>query len=180
MLEAILICIAVCADAFAAGYAYGIKGMRIGLIPAFMIGLTGAVFLGASLWAAGAVSGLLSHRLCSTLSAAILILIAMKSLADAQPSPNCDVPGSGDITLGSSLVLAAALSVDSLGVGFGAGVTMRPVCKLFAAALCLLLGMSSVLLGRFLGVRHSKGAGSRSTALVSSGLLFFIAVMKLI
>jgi len=181
MLEIILICVAVCADAFAAAYAYGLGGERIRALPAVMIGLVGAVFLGVSLLAAGAVGKLLPGGLCSTVSAAILILIAMKNLVDAQrvstPSP---IPEREAMSLRGSFFLAAALSVDSLGVGFGAGVTMTARHKLYACVLCLLLGTLCVVLGHLLGKVCSRGAGRYKTALASSAILFVIAVMKLL
>ena len=181
MLEVILICIAVCADAFAAACAFGIRGIRAGLLPAVLIGLTGAAFLGISLTLAGAVSCVVSEPLCVTLSASVLILVAMKNLADAQSgSMSRETDISEKMSARDSLVLAAALSVDSLGVGFGAGVTMTGAHKLYAVLLCFILGVLSVMLGHFIGRVSSKGAGGRKTALISSSVLFVIAVMKLI
>lgn len=181
MLEVVLICIAVCADAFAAAYAYGLKGVQIGLLSSAVIGFTGALFLGVSLSAASAVSALLSPSVCTTFSAAVLILIAMKNLADAQPSARPEGESTADdISAKGSFVLAAALSVDSLGVGFGAGVTMTSAHKLSAVLLCLLLGVIGVRLGHFLGSIFSCKASRYKTALLSSAILFLIAVMKLV
>ena len=181
MLVVILICIAVCADAFTAAYAYGIKGVKIRPLPAILISITGAVFLGVSLTAACAVSSFLSLKLCKTLSASILILIAMKNLVDAQTvneKNENSVPAA--LSVKGSLILASALSVDSLGVGFGAGVTMTAAQKLYAAALCLLLGLISVSLGHLLGGKFSKKASRYKSALISSAILFIISIMKLL
>ena len=177
MLEIILICIAVCADAFSAAYAYGLKGIRIRPLAAVVIGLTGAAFLGAALTASSAVSSLLPGSLCRTLSASILILIAMNGLVGALQQT--DDTAQETMTIKGSFILAAALSVDSLGVGFGAGVTMAALHRLYAAALCFVLGVLSVFLGHFLGGLLSKKASRYKTALISSTILFIIAVMKL-
>ena len=181
MLEVILICIAVCADAFAAAYAFGIKGVSIRPAPAVIIGLTGAIFLGVSLAAACAVSEVFPPALCKTLSAAMLILISMKNLADASALPDSDeTPLRESMSVRDSVILASALSVDSLGVGFGAGVTMTSAHKLYAVLLCLVLGVMSVILGHFLGGVFSHRASRRKTALISSSILFVTAVMKLV
>lgn len=178
MLEVILICIAVCADAFTAAYAYGLKGYKLGPLPAVIIGFTGAAFLGTSLTASYAVSSILPGGLCKTLSASLLILIAMNSLAGALRQESSDAPES--MTVKGSLILAAALSVDSLGVGFGAGVTMTGLHKLYAALLCFVLGVLSVFLGQLSGRLLSKKASRYRTTLISSTILFIIAVMKLV
>ena len=180
MLEVVLICIAVCADAFAAACAFGIKGVRVGLLSALLIGLTGAAFLGASLVLAGAVSCVLSGSFCKTFSAAVLILLAMKNLVDAHSPSGESAPATENLSVKGSLILASALSVDSLGVGFGAGVTMTAAHKLYAVLLCLILGVVSVLLGHFVGRLSSRRAGGFKTALVSSAILFVTAVMKLV
>ena len=181
MFEVILICIAVCADAFAAAYSYGLRGVKIKPLPAFTISLTGAAFLAAALTAAQAIGCLLSDKLCKTLSAAILILIAMKNLVDAQ-SVSHSTPDERRDTLSvkGSLILAAALSVDSLGVGFGAGVTMPVKYKLTAVGLCLLLRLVSVTAGHILGGAFSRKASRYKTALISSAILFVLAVNKLL
>lgn len=180
MSEAILIAAAVCADLFAAALAYGVKRIRIGAAGCGIIVFIGALFLGVSLFASTLVKSLAGTALCAQLSAAMLILIAMKNLSSAcmdDPSP---LPPDGEpLGFVSAVVTGLALSADSLAVGFGAGVTMSVNDKLLAVLISLVLGALCIAAGLFLGRKLCKTMSRYRTALVSSAVLFVLAVMKL-
>lgn len=176
MLEIILLSLAVCTDAFAAACAYGVKGIKIKALPTLIISLTGAVFLGAALFTSTAVGELLPVALSGTLSATVLILIAMKNLSDSYVSDDDDL--SSSLSLRGSLVTAAVLSADSVGAGFGAGLTMSAADKACACVLCFVLGMFSVLIGQITGRVCARKLNKYHTALMSAAVLFVLAVMK--
>lgn len=181
MPEAFLTALAVCADAFAAALTYGIKNVQLGILQRSVIAVMGAVFLGVSLFASSAVQRLVSADVCALISAALLILISMKNLSSACEEPASPIMDLKNTKLGtaSAAVVGLALSADSLGVGFGAGVTMDIKTKLSAVLFCLLFGLVFISVGLFLGSKLCKSLSRYHTALISSSVLFVLAIMKL-
>ena len=176
MLTVILVSLAVCTDAFAAACACGVQGVKIRLMPAFIISLTGAVILGAAFFMSGAIGRMIPGSLCGSIAAALLILTGMKNLSDACSYPDdCKCTS---LTLSESFVTAAALSADSLGVGTGAGLDMSSHDKAAACIICLLLGLVSIFLGQTAGRIFSKRLSRYHAALMSSSVLFVLAVIK--
>ena len=176
MLTLVLLSLAVCTDAFAAACAFGVQGVKVRLLPAVIISLTGAVFLGAALFMSGALGCMIPKSLYGSIAAAVLILTGMKNLSDACFEDHGRRYTA--LTLRESFVTASALSADSLGVGAGAGLDMSSHDKAAACIICLLFGLISVFLGQTAGRIFSKRLSRYHTALLSSSVLFVLAVMK--
>ncbi|MBC2872502.1 manganese efflux pump [Acetanaerobacterium sp. MSJ-12] len=205
MLQMILFSLSVCADAFAASFAYGAAGIRIPLRSALVIAGVGSGFLAAAVWGAGLLTGALDPALCAAAGAWLLIALGLFSLGGAAlrgwlrrggrereirfqvagvqvlaeiclDETRADRDNSRTLSPKEALLLAVPLSADSLGAGFGLGLFgARPLALL---AVSLLLGLALIEGAHRLG---SKLAGRFQGGLtwLSGAILVLLGALRL-
>ncbi|HJD24223.1 MAG TPA: manganese efflux pump [Firmicutes bacterium] len=206
-LAVFLLVTAVSADAFAASFAYGMGGIRIPAASlAVITGISTAMLL-LSLLLGGVLRPFLPPGLTRALASGILLLLGLAKLFDcslkvflrrhttvrrewkvagfelrfilnvyANPE-EADSDHSRSLSPREAAPLAAALSLDGLAAGFGAG--LAAVSFPVVALLSLGIGALSVLLGSSLG-RKAAQKLPFDLSWLGGVLLLALAVMKLL
>ncbi len=171
--------IALCADAFTAGFVYGAGNVKIPLSSAFIMTVLSSGILSVSLVFGSLLKPFLPMEIPSFLSACLLILLGLSKLA-ARPTKDTARHANQKepevLSCSESFFLGIALSLDNAAAGLGAGLSGSSFPILIT--LSLVLGLLSVLGGCFLG----KKAGSWSNVDFSkySGIILIIlGLMKL-
>lgn len=206
----VLLVLAVVLDGFTACFAYGVNRIKIPLLSAVLISLMGTGMLMLSLGAADWVGGYIPPHVCKVLSFSVLFLIGLCNLFQnsvkailQKASDNskkmsfrwsgisfmlsvcldetkADADCSKVLSAKEALALGAALSIDSLATGFGSGLIGQNY--LLILALALIMHMTAILLGHFLGEKVSKGAGAKHLQLEWLGgvILMVLAFIQLL
>ena len=209
-LVSVLLVLAVVLDGFTACFAYGVNRIKIPLLSAVLISLMGTGMLMLSLGAADWVGGYIPPHVCKVLSFSVLFLIGLCNLFQnsvkailQKASDNskkmsfrwsgisfmlsvcldetkADADCSKVLSAKEALALGAALSIDSLATGFGSGLIGQNY--LLILALALIMHMTAILLGHFLGEKVSKGAGTKHLQLEWLGgvILMVLAFIRLL
>lgn len=206
MLMSFLLVIALCTDAFATAITYGISKIKIPFSSALIISLIGTVFLAVSLFLSGLLMKAIPRELCVTLSAALLFFIGTISIFQnsikAYLKKHCgaakvsfslfsisfavsifidekcaDADNSKSLSPKEAVMLAFALSVDSVASGFSAGLSLEN--RLLTIIMCLIICLLCVFLGSAIGQRISKNI-TLNLGWLSGFVLMSIAVMKLV
>lgn len=182
--EAVLLAAAVSTDAFTAGLAYGIKKIAIPPVSAVIISLVGSFMLGLSLLAGNVIQPFLPPGFAGGVGFTILLLLGVVKLFDssikayirrheavkkdirfslsslqfiltvyADPQ-EADRDASQSLSAREAASLAAALSLDSIAAGLGAGVSRLGATE--AAALTFFMGILAVLVGHAAGKRLAR------------------------
>lgn len=192
MLQCFLPSLAVCLDLFFTAIAYGMSGIRIPMRSALILSSTGAIFLFLSMELAHVTGLFLPERWCQY--AGILLLSAMggamllKSFVHAAPkqkeqpdfltiyfdTETADADRSCMLSCKEAILLAAALSVDSLAVGVGLG--WQKSSPISIGITTLFMGAIGVLCGTRIGMRlHKKW--KHDCSWISGVLLLLLAFL---
>ena len=176
-----LLAAALSADIFAAGFTYGAGGIR--LSPGAALLLTGvpAVVLTLSMGLGGAAGSYFPEILGRILGALLLAALGVWNLADRsahEEVTRADKNQDRFVTCPEALALSAALSLDSLAGGVGAGTD-----EAVYLAAAFLFGVLTGLAALYLGERTGKCVSGRlwfRPGQVGGGLLLLLAVLKLL
>jgi len=142
----LLLSLALSIDGFAVGLSYGLKKIKVTLWPVMLITFCAVPAMAVSMLGGRLLAELVSFRSAGMLGGAILVLIGFWQLAEGlkkykkdpvlvsinlksfglvlqviRDPAHADRDSSGDISLGEALLLGAALNLDVIGAGFGAG-----------------------------------------------------------
>lgn len=206
MILAFLLVIAVCIDAFATSVTYGIRKISIPVFSAIVISSIGTTFLGISLYLAGLVQKFIPASLCMTLSVILLIFLGVVSLFQSTiksylkkhkgqknmrfslfdisfvveimfDETKADADNSKVLSAKEALLLAVALSVDSLATGFSAGLAAPNFSGI--VLLCLVIGFISVRIGCVIGKKISEKS-NLNLSWTSGVVLILLALTKII
>jgi len=206
IIEALIIVTALCVDTFVSGMAYGANKIRIPFSSVAVISLICSAVLGVSIFLGGAIGHMLPENLTVGICFALLSGLGFVKLFDsavksyirkysafrkrirfsafslsfilsvyANPE-TADSDHSRILSPSEAALLAAALSLDGLAVGFGAG--MVSVSPVMVVALSLIINMVCAVAGCRLGHRAVK-ALRVDLGWLSGALLLVIAFMKL-
>lgn len=205
MLSTLLLVIAISIDAFAVSITYGIRKIKIPLISAIIISLTGTGFLLISLFLAKVFSSFLQEGTCTALSVILLMIIGLTDLFQSTiktylrkhkgqanvsfsafnisfgieiflDETKADRDNSKTLSAKEAVMLAVALSIDSLATGFSAGlsVTNIPLQIIF----CFIAGIVFCLTGGLIGEKIQ--AKSRiDLSWLSGVILIILAISKI-
>ena len=179
MLKACLLAAAVCMDTFFAAMGCSISGIRIPKRCAALISVIGSAFLGVSLLGGQVLASLLPESVCRYGGAAILCVLGGVQLAKEglkalfrSKKPHikrkalglvieicfdetlADTDGSKTLSVREAVTFAAALSLDSLVSGLGAGIGAGWIFP--CLGLTLVLGFVLTLSGAALGMTCSR------------------------
>lgn len=199
MLEACLLAAAVCMDVFFAAIGCSFSGIHIPKRCAALISAVGTVFLGISLLGGSLLGRLLPEVIFRYAGAFLLLAMGTVTLlkealraAFRARRPHirrkalglvieicfdetlADADGSKTLSMSEAFSFAAAMSIDSLASGIGAGLTGAgiPLCL----TLTLVLGYVLTILGSVLG-RHCRSRSRFSW--LGGAMLVVLAVCRL-
>jgi len=174
LFETLAIAAAISVDAFAASFAYGGKRIKIPLLSVLIINLVCVLTLGISLVTGAALSAYIPEPLTALISFGILFVLGVTKFFDNSEPKNYDTDDSKIISITEAAMLAVALSMDGLAVGFGAALSNA---NIWAIILCTFaIGMLAVIFGCKLG---NKVAGRLKVSWISGVLLIILAIVNL-
>jgi len=178
-LNAIFLVAALSLDAFVAAFSYGVNKIKIPLKSALIITFVCSAVLAIALYLGYALGGFIPANVAKGVGIGLLILIGVIKLFDSllksyvkkhqnldkkvnfkffslrcilsiyADETQADVDESKILSVKEATGLAIVLSLDSLGVGFGAGLSSRGLPWIIA--LSFAMGVTLVYLGAFLG-----------------------------
>lgn len=205
LLESMALALAVSVDAFAAGFSYGVGGIRIPVASAGVVNLICSGVLGLSLLFGEALQEIIAPHTASMLAFGILLVMGllkvfektgkryllhrfsdapivfsameMKFILQVYVDPQrADTDASKSLSAREALSLAAALSLDSLVVGIGAALGSVGIWE--AVLGTFFFGLTALLLGAALGSRITEGFADRCACL-GGILLILLAFARL-
>lgn len=206
VLEALLLVMALSMDAFVSSFAYGASQIKIPFSSLLIINIVCSSLLALSLCLGSWIGNWIPTQVTSVLCFIILLALGLVKLFDsaikalirkhnkvhkkitfsflnlnfvlnvyANPQ-DADADASKVLSPKEAIYLAAALSLDGLGVGFGAGLT--DVNHGLIVLLSFLIGLLAVMLGCLLGNKLAKKMTS-DLSWMGGCILIIIACMKL-
>lgn len=207
MLQAILLVLALCLDAFFASLAYGAEKIHIPLRSALVIDLIGSSFLALSLIAAIALQQFIPAGLCSVISFCILLCMGVSTLFSSAiksllrkatnnqkkvtlrysgirfvldvylDETKADADHSKSLGIREAVYLGTALSIDSLVMGFASGLAIANPLQVVAVS--LVIHLAAILLGCFIGQKLAKKTNA-NLSWISGGIFVLLAFMKIL
>jgi putative Mn2+ efflux pump MntP len=175
--EGILLAAACSVDAFAVGFTYGGKRIRIPLLSAVILTVSCTVCLGGALLLGGYVRQFLPEWMTFALAGGMLFLLGVLRFCDSRQPAEGDKNNDCVISAGEAALLSLALSMDGLAVGFGAGVGEANVTAAVIAA--VIIGLAAVIGGSCLGNRLS-GSLPVSPARIGGVILMGLGLAELL
>lgn len=178
-LEIIILAAALSVDAFAVSFSYGLNRTRLPLSSILILTCLSVLSLSVSLLAGRFLHGLLPEKPAAAFRFLILFLLGVFKLLDSSAKGRVEAADKNrDDRLSplEALPLGAALSVDSLGAGIGAGIA--PSWFLPTLTVSFLLGIGAILAGSFVGQSLSLRSSCRFDWL-GGLLLILLAFLKL-
>ncbi len=180
LLEILLLVTALSVDAFAAGFVYGVSKIKVPPLSIIIVTAISSLILVCSLLAGSLVSRLLPGNIPQHFSFLLLFILGLVKLFDRtshNEAETADKNKDAILSPTEALALGAALSIDSLAAGIGAGIPAASIPTAFLAS--FLIGALAVLLGSILGRLISSHCRS-NLCWVSGVLLILLAFMKLL
>lgn len=206
MLSALLLVLAVCIDAFATSVSYGMGKIKIPFFSALIISLIGTSFLAVSIFFAKILSNFINPQTCVILSVILLIFLGITNLFQNSlktflkkhkgqknvsfslfdisfvieiflDETKADFDNSKTLSPKEAIVLAIALSLDSLASGFSAGLLVKHFWE--PVVLSLIIGILAVISGSLIGQRISRKTDV-NLSWISGVVLICLAVIKIL
>ena len=175
ILEAVILSATLSADAFAAAFAYGGNGVKINIWKAAIISIVSSAVLGISLFTGTAVRGFFPLWLTAWLCFIILFSIGIIKIFATKKEDGAAKTLSGT----EAVILAAALSLDGLAVGFGAAMGNMNIIAALAAS--VVMNLLAVMVGCRLGISFSKKLSRKVNLNRLAGIILIgLAVFKLL
>jgi len=178
--ESILLVTAVSVDAFTVGLVYGAGRIKVPLVSVLIVtGVSGAV-LGAALTVGSLLGSLLPGGATRYVSFAILFVLGLISMLDRSRHHEAEQANKNRDTMispGEAAALGTALSVDSLGVGVGAGVSLAQIPMILIVS--FFIGALAIWSGDRLG-RMASARCPFHLCWLSGVLLLLLAFWKLV
>jgi len=190
----LLISLASNLDNLGVGLAYGVRRIRIPLLPNLLIAGCGMLATYLTVWAGGMVARFLPVHLANVIGAVMIIgvgLWVMKPKAPASAKPvrthsvlglldepeQADLDQSGVISLKESIWLGVALSINNVTNGFSAGLwTLGPFPTALGSGLFSYLTLWG---GALIGSRYAAQWLGEKASVVAGLLLILIGVHQL-
>lgn len=180
ILEILFLVTAVSVDAFAAGFTYGVSKIKVPFSSVLIVTGVSSLVLGFSMAAGSLICNLIPGNMTRYVSFVILFVIGTVKLFDRsshEEAEQADKNQDAFVSAEEAAVLGAALSLDSLAAGVGAGVRASQIPAAFL--LSFLVGALAVEAGGLLGRLISARCQS-NLCWVSGILLIILAFMKLV
>ena len=178
-LEILVLVTALSVDAFAAGFVYGVSKIKVPFVSVLIVTGVSCVMLAVSLLAGNLVSSLIPENLTRHFSFLLLFVLGLVKVFDRSSHDEAEAADKNKdafVSPAEALTLGAALSIDSLAAGVGAGIKTASIPSAFL--LSCLVGVLAIVLGSRLGRAISSYFRS-NLCWVSGVLLIILAFMKL-
>ena len=176
----ILLIVALSADAFTAGFAYGADQVKIPPLSAVIVAMLSDLLLVSSLIIGSLFKAYIPASAASFLSFCILLVLAVVKIFDSSLKKTIKEANGGDVEVLSpaeALPLGFALSADSAAAGIGAASLE------FSLPLTAVLTFVIGILAIYGGCRLGRLLASRSAfnfSIIGGFLLLFLAFSKLL
>ena len=124
-LEILLLVTALSVDAFAAGFAYGVSKIKVPFLSVLIVSGVSSLTLAVSLFLGGVAGSLIPQGLTRQFSFVLLFVLGVVKLFDRSRHDEAEAANKNQddlVSPGEALTLGAALSLDSVAAGIGAGV----------------------------------------------------------
>lgn len=205
MFEWLFLIMALCFDAFLVSITYGLDNIKVNRSASVIIGFIGTLFLFLSLSFATLIQQLLSEKMALALSAGLLMFLGCTSLFNSlwkswlsklKKQPMClrfknivllleiaedekkaDMDNSNTLSIKEAVMLATALSMDSLASGFAYGLSMTPTFWLYLVnfVVCVIFVNSGLIIGK-----QMKGKLRWNLSWLSGAFLILLAFSRLL
>lgn len=175
----ILLIVALSADAFTAGFAYGADQVKIPPLSAVIVALLSDLLLVSSLVIGSLFKAYIPASAASFLSFCILLVLAAVKIFDSSLKKTIKEANGGDVEVLSpaeALPLGFALSADSAAAGIGAA--SLEFSLPLTAALTFAIGLLAIYGGSRLG-RLLASRSEFNFSMIGGFLLLFLAFSKL-
>lgn len=205
MFEWLFLIMALSFDAFLVSITYGLDNIKVNRSASVIIGFIGTLFLFLSLSFATLIQQLLSEKMALALSAGLLMFLGCCTLFNslwkswlsklkkqpicvkfknivllleiAEDEKKADMDNSNTLSVKETVMLATALSLDSLASGFAYGLSMTPALWLYLVnfIVCILLVNSGLMIGK-----KMKGKLRWNLSWLSGAFLILLAFSRLL
>lgn len=205
MFEWLFLIMALSFDAFLVSITYGLDNIKVNRSASVIIGFIGTLFLFLSLSFATLLQQLLSEKMALALSAGLLMFLGCSSLFSslwkswlgklkkqpmcvrfknivllleiAEDEKNADMDNSNTLSVKEAIMLATALSMDSLASGFAYGLAMTPTFVLYLVnfIVCVLFVDTGLVIGK-----KMKGRLRWDLSWLSGAFLILLAFSRLL
>lgn len=197
-----LLAAALSIDGFGVGLAYGIKKIKVELLPVFLIAACAAPAMTATVLAGQLAAGFIPGYLAGIISGVILILIGLWQLIEGlkkyKDSPvllsinlkffglvlkvirepnSADMDKSGEIDFREALLLGIAVNLDAMAAGFGAGIAGYTMLLIPIVATALLLAL---LLGLLIGRKYAKNYLGKAGYIMPGIILMCLGIVNMV
>lgn len=205
MFEWLFLIMALSFDAFLVSITYGLDNIKVNRSASVIIGFIGTLFLFLSLSFATLIQQLLSEKMALALSAGLLMFLGCTTLFNSlwkswlsklKKQPMCvrfknivllleiaedekkaDMDNSNTLSIKEAVMLATALSMDSLASGFAYGLSMTPTFWLYLVnfVVCVIFVNSGLIIGK-----QMKGKLRWNLSWLSGAFLILLAFSRLL
>lgn len=205
MFEWLFLIMALSFDALLVSITYGLDNIKVSHLASVIIAFIGTLFLFLSLSFATLIQQLLSEKLALALSAGLLMLLGCCTLFNslwkswlgklkkqpmcvrfknivllleiAEDEKNADMDNSNTLSVKEAIMLATALSMDSLASGFAYGLAMTPTFVLYLVnfIVCVLFVDTGLMIGK-----KMKGRLRWDLSWLSGAFLILLAFSRLL
>ncbi len=189
-------------DSFAIAVAYGIKKVRIGILPNFSIGVVSSFGTFVSMSIGETIGNYLPRSISSTFGSGVLIAIGLfgiwsaivqarqhQKIANRRPIESSDrlenhihiaqiftKNTQRYINFKESIPLAFSLTINNISGGIGAGISRLNIP--LTTGLTFILAILAIVAGCALGEKFAKKMTESSATLLSSILIVFIGIYE--
>lgn len=205
MFEWLFLIMALSFDALLVSITYGLDNIKVSHLASVIIAFIGTLFLFLSLSFATLIQQLLSEKLALALSEGLLMLLGCCTLFNslwkswlgklkkqpmcvrfknivllleiAEDEKNADMDNSNTLSVKEAIMLATALSMDSLASGFAYGLAMTPTFVLYLVnfIVCVLFVDTGLVIGK-----KMKGRLRWDLSWLSGAFLILLAFSRLL
>lgn len=179
LLEIFMLASALSIDTFAASFAYGMSRIKIPAASVLILASISSLTLAVSLSAGNLLSHFLPETLTGSISFLILFFLGIIKLFDSSFKEQAEQANKNHddrLSASEAIPLGAALSIDSIAAGIGAGFFPSHLAGTILAS--FFMGISAILLGSFLGRKISRYTDT-NLCWICGVLLIILAFMKL-
>ncbi|MCL2755682.1 MAG: manganese efflux pump [Firmicutes bacterium] len=166
-------------DLAAVGFAYGTNRIRVPFLNLFVISLIGSIILGSALAAGYFLRAYISETAITWTVFTLFMMIGIFKIISWYTSRKKEFNPDRKISLQETFLLALVLSIDGIGVAFGAG--LERVTLLFIVIIVLVSLITDILLfkfGHYLGSTLAKKS-RRNLGWLSGVILITIAIVQI-
>ena len=175
-----ILAISLSIDALAAGIVYGMRNIIIPIPSKVIICISSILYSGVAIYAGGSLSKIMPSKVASFLGIGILLFLGLYMIIKVQKPAEGDVDKSGIIEIKEAVMLGFALSIDSIGVGIGAG-----FADIKSPLIPIMVGLFQLIFlstGTWIGIKFKNSCklNERTLSVLAGILLLILAILRLL